>query len=141
MPAYRPVTASGPFTRRTEASRALAFDPSERRRLAALYTCIALLHLAGWGLYLWYAAEHPALVGPRFAAHMFALPHAFDADHIAAIDDTARLMLQKGRRPLGLGFFFSLGHSTIVLALAVGVAAAATAVKTALPEWKDVGGL
>jgi high-affinity nickel-transport protein len=70
---------------------------------------------------------------------MFGLRHAFDADHIAAVDDTVRYMLQKGKRPLGVGFFFSLGHSTVVLALAVAIAFATTAVRSELPQLKSVG--
>ncbi len=119
----------------------IAFTPREWRHLAGLYGVVAMLHVAGWGLYLYYAGSHPALVGLGFTAYMFGLRHAFDADHIAAIDDTVRFMLQRGQRPLGIGFFFSLGHSTIVLALAVGVAFAATAVRDHLPAWKDFGSL
>ena len=58
-------------------------------------------------------------------AYTFGLRHAFDADHIAAIDNTTRKLLQEGKRPLGVGFFFSLGHSTIVFGLAIGLALAA----------------
>jgi nickel/cobalt transporter (NiCoT) family protein len=119
----------------------LSFSPSEWLRLAGLYGFIALLHLTGWGLYLHYAADHPALVGLGFVAYMFGLRHAFDADHIAAIDDTVRYLLQKGKKPLGIGFFFSLGHSTIVLGLAIGIAFAATAVKQELPELRNIGGI
>ncbi len=121
--------------------RALAFTASEWRRLAGLYGVIALLHLLGWGLYLHYSAHYPALVGLGFVAYMFGLRHAFDADHIAAVDDTVRFMLQKGKRPLGIGFFFSLGHSTVVLALALAIAFAATAIKQELPELKNLGGV
>jgi high-affinity nickel-transport protein len=95
----------------------------------------------GWGLYLYYAAQYPAMVGLGFAAYMLGLRHAFDADHIAAIDDTVRYMLHKGRRPVGVGFFFSLGHSTIVLALAVAIIFATTAVRQDLPGWKEWGSL
>ncbi|MBS0445315.1 MAG: HoxN/HupN/NixA family nickel/cobalt transporter [Proteobacteria bacterium] len=119
----------------------LSFTPAEWLRLAGFYGFITLLHLAGWGLYLHHAARYPALVGLGFAAYMFGLRHAFDADHIAAVDDTVRLLLQKGKRPLGIGFFFSLGHSTIVLLLAVAIALAAGAVKTHLPELRGVGSL
>jgi len=65
----------------------------------------------------------------------------FDADHIAAIDDTVRHMLQKGKKRLGLGFFISLGHSTIVLCLAFVIAFAATAVRQELPQLKNIGGI
>ncbi len=119
----------------------LSFSPGEWARLAGLYGFIAVLHMVGWGLYLHYAADYPALVGLGFVAYMFGLRHAFDADHIAAIDDTVRYMLQQGKKPLGIGFFFSLGHSTIVLGLAVGIAFAAAAVTRQLPELKTIGGL
>jgi nickel/cobalt transporter (NiCoT) family protein len=119
----------------------LAFTPREWARLAALYGVIALLHVSGWGLFLYYSSRYPALVGLGFVAYMFGLRHAFDADHIAAVDDTVRFMSQKGKRPLAIGFFFSLGHSTIVFCMAVAIIFAATAVKQALPELEKVGGI
>ena len=119
----------------------LSFTPTQWLRLGAFYGFIALLHVAGWGLYLAYAADHPALVGLGFVAYMFGLRHAFDADHIAAIDDTVRYLLQKGKRPLGVGFFFSLGHSTVVLCLAIAIAFAATAVAGEIPAIKSIGSL
>src|ERR1700733_7199224 len=122
-------------------SSRVSFSPAEWTRLAGLYGFIASLHLLGWGLYLHYAGQYPQLVGLGFVAYVFGLRHAFDADHIAAVDDTVRFMLQKGKQPLGVGFFFSLGHSTVVLALAVGIAFAATAVKAELPQLKDMGAL
>ena len=117
----------------------LFFSSAEWLRLTALYGFIGLLHMLGWGGYLYYAGRYPQLVGLGFVAYMFGLRHAFDADHIAAVDDTVRYLLQKGKRPLGVGFFFSLGHSTVVLALAIGIAFAATAVKTELPQLKNIG--
>jgi nickel/cobalt transporter (NiCoT) family protein len=122
-----------------QARSAAAFTAPEWRRLAGLYGIIGFLHVSGWGLYLHYSASHPALIGLGFVAYMFGLRHAFDADHIAAVDDTVRFMLQKGKRPLGVGFFFSLGHSTVVLGLAIGVALAATLVKVQLPQLKTLG--
>ena len=119
----------------------LSFSPAESARLAGFYGFIGSLHLLGWGLYLHYAGQYPQLVGLGFAAYMFGLRHAFDADHIAAVDDTVRFMLQKGKRPLGVGFFFSLGHSTVVLALSVGIAFAATAVKAELPQLRNMGAI
>src|SRR6478735_10546630 len=113
--------------------RRLTFTPSQWRDLAGYYGFIALLHAAGWGLYLYYAADYPSIVGLGFVAYLLGLRHAFDADHIAAIDDTVRFLLQKGRRPVGIGFFFSLGHSTVVLALAVAIIFATTAVRSDLP--------
>jgi len=122
-------------------TRSRIFSHSEWTRLAGLYAVVAGLHGLGWGLYLHYASSQPSLVGLGFVAYMFGLRHAFDADHIAAVDDTVRLMLQKGKNPLGVGFFFSLGHATIVLGLAVGIAFAAAAVKRALPQLQDIGGI
>jgi high-affinity nickel-transport protein len=132
--AYRFVEAPRRETR-------LSFTPDEWKRLAGFYGVIAALHVAGWGLYLYYAQTHPALIGLGFVAYMLGLRHAFDADHIAAIDDTVRFLLQKGKRPLGVGFFFSLGHSTVVLVLAVAIAIAASAVVTRVPEMKEIGSL
>jgi high-affinity nickel-transport protein len=110
-------------------------------QIGGLYAVIGLLHLLGWGLYLHYCARYPALVGLGFAAYLFGLRHAFDADHIAAIDDTVRYMLHKGERPLGVGFFFSLGHSTIVLALALAIAFAAPAITREIPQLQSLGGV
>ena len=117
------------------------FSRSEWLRLSGLYGFVGLLHVFGWGAYLYYAGRYPQLVGLGFVAYMFGLRHAFDADHISAVDDTVRYLLQKGKRPLGVGFFFSLGHSTVVFALSVGIAFAAAAVKTELPQLKNIGGI
>jgi high-affinity nickel-transport protein len=100
-----------------------------------------LLHLLGWGLYLHYAVQRPSLVGLGLVAYMFGLRHAFDADHIAAVDDTVRYLLQKNKPSLGVGFFFSLGHSTVVLVISIGIAFAATAVKSGLPRLQEAGSL
>jgi nickel/cobalt transporter (NiCoT) family protein len=117
------------------------FTRPELRSIASLYGVIGGLHALGWGLYLHYSAAYPALVGLGFVAYMFGLRHAFDADHIAAVDDTVRYMLQKGKKPLGVGFFFSLGHSTVVIALAIGISFAAAIVKSGLPQLKNLGGV
>ncbi len=119
--------------------RSLGFTLREWWRLAGLYGCVGVLHLLGWGLFLYYATRYPALVGLGFVAYMFGLRHAFDADHIAAIDDTVRYMLQKGKKPLGVGFFFSLGHSTVVFALAIGITLAAVTIKHSLPAMQNLG--
>jgi high-affinity nickel-transport protein len=135
-----PTALAGPPLK-AAAARHFSFTGAEWLRLAGFYGFITALHLVGWGLYLHYAASYPALVGLGFVAYMFGLRHAFDADHIAAVDDTVRFLLQRGQKPLGVGFFFSFGHSTVVLVLAVGVAFAATAVKAHLPGWQQLGGV
>jgi len=96
-----------------------SFDRGERGRLAGLFGSIGVLHLVGWGLLLAYGANHPGFMWLGGVAYMLGLRHAFDADHIAAIDNTTRKLLQSGRKPLGVGFFFSLGHSTVVFLIAV----------------------
>src|SRR5438034_9686722 len=95
------------------------FDRGERGRLAGFFGSVGLLHIAGWGLLLVYAASHPAFLALGGLAYTFGLRHAFDADHIAAIDSTTRKLLQAAKKPVGGGFFFSLGHSTVVLLIAV----------------------
>jgi high-affinity nickel-transport protein len=128
----RPISRSAPR---------ILFSRREWSHLSLLYGFIGVLHVLGWGTYLHYAGRYPQLVGLGFVAYMFGLRHAFDADHIAAVDDTVRYMLQKGKKPLGVGFFFSLGHSTVVLALAIGIAFSATAVKAELPQLKNMGAI
>ena len=96
-----------------------SFDRGERRRLVAFFGSVGVLHLAGWGLLLVYAAQHPAFLALGGLAYTFGLRHAFDADHISAIDNTTRKLLQRGGKPVGVGFFFSLGHSTVVLLIAI----------------------
>jgi high-affinity nickel-transport protein len=95
-------------------------------RLGSMFAVIAALHLIGWitlvGLV---APQHFGLgdkvlgVGVGLTAYTLGLRHAFDADHIAAIDNTTRKLMNDGQRPLGVGFFFSLGHSTVVFGLAL----------------------
>ncbi len=81
------------------------------------------------------------LRGSGDLAYILGMRHAFDADHIAAIDDTTRLMLVRGRRPVGVGFFFAMGHSAVVLVLAVLVAfAGANLSDTSLDGIRGVGG-
>jgi high-affinity nickel-transport protein len=108
-------------------------------RLSAFGAAVAALHVAGWGLFLFYSHRYPALAGLGTLAYTFGLRHAFDADHIAAIDNTTRKLLSQGKRPLGVGFFFSLGHSTIVLSLAAGLAIAARTIKGQIPAFRSYG--
>ncbi len=98
----------------------------EWRRAGAMAAVIAALHVVGFGiLILVVAPQHYRLgaagtfaIGTGITAYTLGLRHAFDADHIAAIDNTTRKLMSEGKRPLSVGFFFSLGHSTIVFGLA-----------------------
>jgi nickel/cobalt transporter (NiCoT) family protein len=112
---------------------------SARGRLFALAGVVAVLHALGWGLYFWYLRRTPALVGLGTLAYTFGLRHAVDADHIAAIDSTTRKLMHDGRRPLAVGFFFALGHSTIVFALTALLALTAGAVDAAIPSVQTAG--
>jgi nickel/cobalt transporter (NiCoT) family protein len=112
---------------------------AEWRRLGGFSLGVLLLHVLGFGLFLYYLPRNPALTGLATLAYTFGLRHAFDADHIAAIDNTTRKLLQDGERPLGTGFFFSLGHSTIVFSLTAGLAVAAGTVHSQLPSLQAYG--
>ena len=103
-------------------------EPSDWRRLGGFGGAVAFINVLGWGLLLYAVVVHHSAIGlgVGITAWMFGLRHAFDADHIAAIDNTTRKLLADGKRPLGVGFFFSLGHSTIVFALSFVIAIAAT---------------
>jgi high-affinity nickel-transport protein len=122
-------------------SRDKRFTRNELRRLGVLGTAVLGLHVVGWSLFVWYARTNPALAGLGTLAYTFGLRHAFDADHIAAIDNTARKLLQDGRRSMGVGFFFSLGHSSIVLGLCASLAFATKAVGAHMPSLQSYGGV
>jgi nickel/cobalt transporter (NiCoT) family protein len=118
-------------------------DAPERARgnMLGLYALLFVGNIAAW---LWALEEfhdRPALLGLAFLAYSLGLRHAFDADHIAAIDNVTRKLMQEGRRPLAAGFFFSLGHSTIVVGLAVAIAVTTTALQGHFDAFKDIGGV
>jgi nickel/cobalt transporter (NiCoT) family protein len=112
-----------------------------RIRIGGLFGCVALIHVVGWGLFLRDTPRFPTMAGLGALAYSLGLRHAFDADHISAIDDTARFLIQKGKQPFGVGFFFSLGHSTIVLAMTVALAFAATTVRSMMPGLERYGSI
>jgi nickel/cobalt transporter (NiCoT) family protein len=111
----------------------------EWARLGGFSGAVVLLHAVGFGVFLYYLPRTPELAGLATLAYTFGLRHAFDADHIAAIDNTTRKLLQDGKRPLGTGFFFSLGHSTIVLSLTAGLAVTARTVNAQIPTLQSYG--
>jgi len=121
-----------------------SFDRGERARLGGFYGAVALLHVVGWGLLLVYGAQHPGFLALGGLAYTFGLRHAFDADHIAAIDNTTRKLLQQDAKPVGVGFFFSLGHSTVVLLIAVALGLAVKSIVQGIVsgngELRSIGG-
>jgi high-affinity nickel-transport protein len=106
-----------------------------------MFAVLAAANGGAWALA--FAAFHsrPALIATAFLAYTFGLRHAVDADHISAIDNVTRKLMQEEKRPIAVGFFFSLGHSTIVVALSLVIAVAATSVQRSVPTLQHVGGL
>jgi high-affinity nickel-transport protein len=104
----------------------------------------ALLIGANIGAWVWaFACFHayPLLLGTALLAYSFGLRHAVDADHIAAIDNVTRKLMQQGQRPVGVGFYFSLGHSTIVFGLSLAIAFTSVALEKRFDGFTQVGGL
>ncbi|HIJ63595.1 MAG TPA: HoxN/HupN/NixA family nickel/cobalt transporter [Rhodospirillaceae bacterium] len=102
--------------------------------------------LVGFNLLAWAWAfiafrDYPLLMGTALLAYSFGLRHAVDADHIAAIDNVTRKLMQEGKRPVAVGLFFSLGHSSIVVALSVVLAATTSALQDRFENFKAVGGI
>src|SRR4051812_48366883 len=99
--------------------------PAEKRRAAMLAAIVVALHVVGFFQLLAVVVPHSYSVGAGgvfglgvgITAYTLGLRHAFDADHIGAIDNTTRKLMSEGQRPLSVGFWFSLGHSSIVFAL------------------------
>jgi len=121
------------------------FDRGERIRLVACYGAIALVHVVGWGALLTYGVGHPAFLGLGGLAYTFGLRHAFDADHISAIDNTTRKLLQQKQKPVSVGFWFSLGHCTVVLLIALALGFAVHTIVNGVVgdsgQLRNVGGL
>lgn len=117
-----------------------ADDPrSQPRRIAALYLPLVAFNLAAWAWAFIAFSGQTLLMGTCLVAYSLGLRHAVDADHIAAIDNATRKMMQAGQRPIAAGLMFSLGHSTVVVAACIGVALAAGAVQTRVAEWREIG--
>src|SRR5690349_13458851 len=114
--------------------------PGLRRPVIAIYVLLIAGNLAAWAWALIAFHAYPVLLGTAFLAYSFGLRHAVDADHIAAIDNVTRKLMQEGRRPLTAGFFFSLGHSTVVVLASIGVAVTAAAFKDRLEDFHAIGG-
>ena len=129
--------------------RRLGADLSGREwaRLIAMFGFILAVNVLGWGIFILYVMPHhfdyrgeggsPGLgvgLGVAITAWFLGFRHAFDADHISCIDNTTRKLMADGKRPLGSGFFFSFGHSTVIVAVGVGITIAARAVFGAMVD-------
>jgi len=114
---------------------------SLRSRCIVTYTGLIAANLLAWGWALLAFRDYPVLLGTALLAYSFGLRHAVDADHIAAIDNVTRKLMQEGQRPLGVGLFFSLGHSTVVVGLSIAIAATTAALQDNFESFKAVGGI
>ena len=112
-----------------------------RAKAIGIYTLLILANIAAWAGALIAFGDSPTLLGSAFLAYILGLRHAVDADHIAAIDNVVRKLMQAGKRPIGTGFFFSLGHSTVVVLAVIAIAATAAALQGSFESFKDIGGV
>ncbi|NYF88994.1 HoxN/HupN/NixA family nickel/cobalt transporter [Tunturiibacter empetritectus] len=112
-----------------------------RRKVLAIYSLLLLMNVAAW-MWAFLAFRHyPVLLGTAFLAYSFGLRHAVDADHIAAIDNVTRKLMQEGKRPVAVGFMFSLGHSTIVVLGSIAISATALSLQHRLDAARHIGGV
>src|SRR6202050_2313589 len=112
-----------------------------RSRILALYAILCAFNAGAW---LWAAVafhHYPVLLGTALLAYSFGLRHAVDADHIAAIDNVTRKLMQDGKRPVAVGFMFSLGHSTVVVLGAAAIAGATLVLQHRLDSFRNIGGV
>ena len=110
-----------------------------QRKIVGLYGFLLVFNIAAW-LWAVIAFHHyPLLMGTSLLAYSFGLRHAVDADHIAAIDNVTRKLMQAGKRPVSIGLMFSLGHSTIVVLASAGIAATALALQSRMDGLKEIG--
>jgi nickel/cobalt transporter (NiCoT) family protein len=112
-----------------------------RGKIIGIYGLLIAVNVAAWGFALVAFHDFPVLLGTAFLAYSFGLRHAVDADHIAAIDNVTRKLMQEGKRPIAAGFYFSLGHSTVVVLASIGVAVTAAAFKDELASYQTIGGV
>jgi high-affinity nickel-transport protein len=113
-------------------TRKCQLERPTRRPVVAMSLFIGALHLVGWVTWIAIVIPQHVVVGAKayglgigITAYALGLRHAFDADHIAAIDNTTRRLMTRGQRPHSVGFWFSLGHSTVVFALSLLIAVGA----------------
>ncbi len=114
--------------------------PKVRNRAAIMLISLAIGNIAAWIAAFAVSGAYSHYLPLAWLAYGFGLRHAVDADHICAIDNTTRKLMQDGKRPIGVGFFFSLGHSTVVLLLCALTAVAAGYARTHIPGWQEFGG-
>ncbi len=112
-----------------------------RQRIIGLFVALIAANILVWIWALIALRDSPVLLGTAFLAYTFGLRHAVDADHIAAIDNATRKLMQEDKRPIALGLFFSLGHSAIVIVMSTLVGLTAGSLADSFPEMKQIGGV
>ncbi|MEH2057041.1 MAG: HoxN/HupN/NixA family nickel/cobalt transporter [Nostoc sp.] len=112
-----------------------------RRKVINIYAFLISVNILVWVVALIAFHSYPLLLGTAVLAYSFGLRHAVDADHIAAIDNVTRKLMQENKRPVAVGFFFSLGHSTIVVLASIAIALTASTIQKDFPSFQKVGGL
>jgi len=123
--------------------RALLNDENHdtRGRIIGMYVGLILFNLAAWAWALMAFHRFPVLLGTAFLAYSFGLRHAVDADHIAAIDNVTRKLMQEGKKPVAVGLMFSLGHSTIVVLGSIAIAGTTLVLQHRLDGVREIGGV
>ena len=116
-------------------------DAELGRKVTGIYAALIAANVLAWVWALITFRDYPVLVGTAFLAYTFGLRHAVDADHIAAIDNVTRKLMQEGKRPVSVGLFFSLGHSTVVVLASAAVALATGLLQGRFASFKLVGGV
>jgi nickel/cobalt transporter (NiCoT) family protein len=114
---------------------------SEVRKLTFIYAGLVGFNVVVWILTFVEFANRPTLMGTALLAYILGLRHAVDADHIAAIDNVVRKLMQENKRPLSVGLFFSLGHSTVVVLASIAIAFSAASLQARFETFRDSGGV
>ena len=112
-----------------------------RRRTVGIYVLLIALNVAAWVWAFVLFHEQPLLLGTALIAYGFGLRHAVDPDHIAAIDNVTRKLVQERKRPVTVGFWFAVGHSAVVALGAGAIALASAGMKGRFDEFREVGGV
>jgi nickel/cobalt transporter (NiCoT) family protein len=112
-----------------------------RGRIVFIYGFLIFANVSAWVWVFVEFAHQPVLIGTAVLAYSLGLRHAIDADHIAAIDNVTRKLMQEGKRPVAVGFFFALGHSSVVVLASLAVALTASALNDKLAAYREIGGI
>ncbi|PLZ03922.1 HoxN/HupN/NixA family nickel/cobalt transporter [Burkholderia sp. WAC0059] len=110
-------------------------------KVIGIYLFLIAVNLGAWAWALIAFHSRPVLLGTALLAYGFGLRHAVDADHIAAIDNVTRKLMQEGKHPVGVGFFFSIGHSLVLLIGTVVVAITVMSLQSGFKSFNNIAGI